>query len=282
MAPTLKFMVDQTHTPGLRLSPNLITLRDFSKGMRTGELAQGVCYAYWKLAGGYSWITDFKDWTNGLHPPISGKQTPDFVMLNRKLTLLSVMEAKGTSTNNHQGQMKKALQQCKAAKHKAFSRYFASVLTLDAKHAGGGEGRLHICDPENEYFLDDELAYFIFRRSYASWFDLAGDSERTSECLQPFKTLGASTAGQDTQRRVTSEGNTDSMLIKDVAISLGLNPDRIKFKIDPEFDSAIKDFNKFKKLRNRLSQLEPADETPNENNESNRITFPDGTEIIQE
>ncbi|WP_139559714.1 hypothetical protein [Methylotetracoccus oryzae] len=188
--PTLKFLLDWNRAPDLSVSAHFLNvLRDFSATTRIGELAQGVSYAYWQWERGYHWITDFGPWVEGLHPPYAGTRSPDFVMLNTAINDLAVMESKGTGSNCHKSPMGAALRQCKdAVAHPSFSRSFGSVLTLDSKNPGG-VGTLHVRDPEKAAKVPIELSYYVFRRSFASWFELTGDEDMADWCRQEFEVL---------------------------------------------------------------------------------------------
>ena len=183
--PTLQFMLDWSRAPDLQISSAFLeVVRDFSVTGRIGELAQGVCFAYWKWARGYSWITDFGPWATSLTPPYSGKKSPDFVMLNLIAGDVALMEAKGTRSEKYKPPMGAALRQCRAALGKVLaSRGFGSILVLDSK-ATKGRGTLHIRDPEGVAEITDEMKHYLFRRSYASWFDMVGDDGRAKECRQ--------------------------------------------------------------------------------------------------
>jgi hypothetical protein len=107
-------------------------------------------------------------------------------MFNTKINDLAVMESKGTGSNCHKAAMGTALRQCKdAVAHPSFSRSYGSVLTLDSTNPAG-VGTLHIRDPEGSAELSPELSYYVFRRSFASWFELTGDEELAYWCRQEF------------------------------------------------------------------------------------------------
>lgn len=275
--PTLRFLLDWNRPPDLSVSaPFLNVLRDFSATTRIGELAQGVSYAYWKWERGYHWIADFGPWVLGLHPPYAGRKSPDFVMLNPSTNDLAVMESKGTGSDCHKSSMGTALRQCKdAVAHPSFSRSFGSVLTLDSQNPAGA-GKLHIRDPEGDAQLSPELSYYIFRRSFASWFDLTGDEELADWCRQEFK---AGSDPRQSRREINKDnGGKDSPLRKVIAEALGFAPDHARFEIDPETRNALGDFEEFKNIRDKLGKRQSVfgdifDWGP--------MKFPDGTQIFE-
>jgi hypothetical protein len=276
--PTLRFLLDWNRAPDLSLSGHFLNvLRDFSATTRIGELAQGVSYAYWKWQRGYHWIADFGPWVEGLHPPYAGTKSPDFVMLNPVINDLAVMESKGTGSNCHKSAMGTALRQCKdAAAHPSFSRSYGSVLTLDSKNPSG-VGTLHIRDPEGTAELSAELSYYVFRRSFASWFELTGDDKLADWCRQDF------TEGSDprqSRRQIPFDNGEEkgSSLRVITAEALGFDPDRVSFEIDPLFAQALGDFDVFKN-----SRVELGNRGSNLGNIADRgsITFPDGTLIVE-
>jgi len=275
--PTMEFLLDWAAAPDLRVSDYFLhVLRDFSATTRIGELAQGVTYAYWKWQRGYSWITDFGPWAAGLNPPYTGKKSPDFVMLNMATNDLAVMESKGTSSWNHKQAMGLALRQCRdAVKHKAFSRGYGSVLTLDTKNHFG-KGTLHIRDPERVEELSPELAHYIFRRSYATWFDLVGDEEMAEWCRQEIGLVRPISR----QRVAEVVGGTSSPLSALTAVALGFDPERTRFQIDPVIVEAIADFDIFKRMNQQLRRR--VSDASSSNDRLHTIRFPDGTLITED
>lgn len=275
--PTLRFLLDWNRAPALRLSPHFLNaLRDFSATTRIGELAQGVSYAYWKWHRGYHWITDFGPWVAGLHPPYAGTKSPDFVMLNPATNDLAVMESKGTGSNRHKLAMWAALRQCKdAVAHPSFSRSFGSVLTLDSQNPRG-VGTLHIRDPERTADLSAELSYYVFRRSFASWFELAGDENLADWCRQEFKE--ESDPRQSSRQIPIENGEKGSPLRVITAEALGLDPDRVSFQIDPLFAQALGDFDVF--INSRIELGKHGSSIANIP-DWGPIRFPDGTLIVE-
>lgn len=276
--PTLRFLLDWSRAPDLSVSDHFLNvLRDFSATTRIGELAQGVSYAYWKWERGYHWIADFGPWVACLHPPYAGTKSPDFVMLNPTINDLAVMESKGTGSNCHKSAMATALRQCKdAAAHPSFSRSFGSVLTLDSQNPAGA-GTLHVRDPERAAEVSPELSYYVFRRSFASWFELTGDEELADWCRQEFK---EGSDPRQSRRKISSDnGKRGSPLREITASALGFDSDRVRFEIDPLFAKALGDFDVFNDLR-----VELGNRGSDSGNVSDRgsMAFPDGTLIVEQ
>lgn len=275
--PTLRFMLDWTHAPDLIVSTTFLKLfRDFSRTSKIGELAQGVSYAYWKWQRGYAWITDFGPWTAGLHPPYVGTKSPDFVMLNMTTNDLAVMESKGTGSDCHKKKMGEALRQCRAAiAHPAFARGFGSVLTFDSGNPST-PGQLHIRDPEKRAEITEELRYFIFRRSYASWFDLVGDNDLADWCRQEISDGVGLPITEERIDRASQDWFSPLRFL--TAAALGFDPVRTSYELDPLVRAALADFNFFKRAEwgQFSAQMH---EMPPDNHR--HIRFPDGTIIIE-
>lgn len=275
--PTLQFLLDWNCAPDLCVSADFRdVLRDFSATTRIGELAQGVSYAYWKWQRGYSWIADFGPWAAGLTPGYTGRKSPDFVMLNQITNDIAIMESKGTRSACHKAPMSKALLQCKSALvHVPVSRGFGSVLTLDSKSPTGG-GTLHIRDPERNVELTDELKHYVFRRSYASWFDLIGDEKWLTECRQRVPTeSGAWANSQAVDRRNDNSSNP----LRDITtVAIGFDPARTSYEIDSEIEEALTDINAYKQINWRQFSERMWTQS---NSEQKQIRFPDGTSIVE-
>lgn len=276
--PTLRFLLDWNRAPDLSVSAHFLNvLRDFSATTRIGELAQGVSYAYWKWERGYHWIADFGSWVAGLHPPYTGTKSPDYIMLNPTINDLAVMESKGTGSNCHKLAMGAALRQCKdAVAHPSFSRSFGSVLTLDSQNPAG-VGMLHVRDPEGAAEVPPELCYYVFRRSFASWFELTGDEDMADWCLQEYK---ESSDVRHSRRQVSNDnGERNSPLRAITALALGFDPDRVRFEIDPLIAQALGNFDIFKDFRVELGKRGSAiGKVPDRGS----IDFPDGTKILEQ
>jgi hypothetical protein len=271
--PTLRFLLDWNQTPDLRISPDCPkVLRDFSLTTRIGELAQGVSFAYWKWQRGYAWITDFNPFAKSLLPAYAGSKFPDFVMLNLKCNDLAVMEAKGTGSHCHKKQMTKARRQCRDAEsHPAFNRGFGSILTLDVANPSG-IGSLHIRDPESRGDHSAGLRHAIFRRSYATWFELAGEEETASWCRkQNIDEKASDYPIRDDGRRGASD-----TLRKMTAMALGFDPSKVRFTVASEVLEALSSFEVFtgmewfQHLQQRLLRY---------GDDDRQIIFPDGTVI---
>ncbi len=275
--PTLMFLLDRKRSPNFCVSADfLYVLRDFSATTRIGELAQGVSYAFWKWERGYSWIADFGPWAAGLVPAYAGSKSPDFVMLNPITNDIAFMESKGTGSSCHKAPMNRALSQCKAAlSHIAVSRGLGCVLTLDSK-TPAGIGTLHIRDPEKRVEITDEMKHYLFRHSYASWFDLTGDQEQAAECRQRSPTKKE--ALENTESVSRRKENFDIALRDITTAAIGFDPTRTNYEIDAEIKKALKDINVFKKLNwQKLSERMQA----NPNAIEKEMRFPDGTYIVE-
>lgn len=275
--PTMQFLLDWNRAPDLRVSSHFLhVLRDFSATTRVGELAQGVSYAYWKWQRGYSWIADFGSSVDRLAPGYAGTKSPDFVMLNPVTKDVAVMESKGTGAGCHKSAMGYALRQCKdAVKHSVCSRGFGSVLTLDSGNPSG-IATLHVRDPEGSAEFTEEQRHYLFRSSYASWFELAGDDELANWCR------GGSPNGMNIKairQRIRQEQQyARSPLRVTTATALGFDADRTRFEIDPMIAEAIADINAFKNADWQKLFLKAHESPPNA---PRSMSFPDGTLIIE-
>jgi len=275
--PTLMFLLDWKRAPNLCVSNDFRrALRDFSITMRIGELAQGVSYAFWKWERGYSWISDFGPWAAGLVPPYAEKKSPDFVMLNLITNEIVIMESKGTGNACHKGSMRRALFQCEFALHlNTVSRCFGSILTLDSKNPMG-IGTLHIRDPEDSAMLTDELKHYIFRHSYASWFDLTGDEKRSTECRKPLATKNDVLEISDV---ADQEKETSITALRDITAAIGFDPEYTEYRIDTEIKKALDDFDFFKQIEwDKFSERMKAQSSSQEK----QVHFPDGTSIVEQ
>ena len=276
--PTLRFMLDWSRAPHLCIATSFVNmLRDFSATTRVGELAQGVSYAFWKLDRGYSCIADFGPWASALVPPYSGKKSPDFVMLNPITNDVAIMESKGTGTDCPKSSMNRALAQCEAVLKKVgVSRGFGSVLVLDSNNRSTGVGTLHICDPENRIEITDEMKHYLFRRSYASWFDLSGDDERLLICQQSVPKMHFVS---ESFKSDEIHNEYESNLLKDITTTaLGFDPTRTEYKIDSEIEAALTDIKAYKRINWR--QLSERIKLQSKS-EQGQIRFPDGTSIFE-
>lgn len=275
VGPTHAFAIDWRRLPKLKLNPAFHGgVRDFSLTSRVGELAQGVSYAYWKWVRGYSWISDFGPWVAGLHPPVRKSKLPDFVMFNPIANDLAAMECKGTQSNCHKRSMNKALRQCAVVNgHSAFSRGYGSVLTMATRNVGTG-ATLHIRDPEAIGQASKEWQFQVFLRSYASWFDIAGDHEMARYCRSsPFPRVGGDEVESD-----DALGESQS-LANFTATALGFDPLRTSFSLDTRVTSILRDFRAFAEtdlpsLAKDLSRGAVVSDRV--------ILFPDGTRIAQD
>lgn len=271
--PTLQFMIDWHRAPDLQVSSDFSKVfRDFSLTTRIGELAQGISFAYWKWQKGYLCISDFRPWAAGLSSPYVGKKFPDFVMFNPLDGDVAIMEAKGTGLDNHKQPMQRALLQCGSAlPHLAVSRSYGSILTLDSE-SPTRKGTLHIRDPENIAHITDEMKYELFRRSYASWFDITGDDELANWCRQ-------SKGGAGKLQTFNSDFKDSGRKLRAIiSAAIGFDPTITSFKIDSEIQAALRDYDAFQRLDwNQLSQRMRMQG----DQEQKLIRFPDGTSIVE-
>lgn len=262
--PTLRFMLDWSAAPRFELS-NVCSLgiRDFSLTSRIGELAQGVSYAYWHWARGYAWIADFAPWAAG-----SG-MAPDFVMFDARTKDLALMEAKGTGSDCYKSPMYKALRQCKAGlKAGPFVRGYGSVLALDWSKNSTGCGTLHIRDPETSGSPSERTAYAVFRRSYASWFELSGDARMAAWCRSVPD-------DRELYREAPEPYADQSLVTNSVLPSLGFDLRKTRLFIVPAVLEALYSFQIFRQgaWLNELQKI---------SSDKNVMRFPDGTVIAQE
>ncbi|MEA9826655.1 hypothetical protein VDG09_03120 [Xanthomonas campestris pv. raphani] len=273
--PMLRFMLDWRAAPNIQLAPHFSkNVRDFSFTSRIGELAQGASCAYWKWARGYAWICDFGPWAAGLHPTLPTGKMPDFVMFNAHTGDLAIMEAKGTGGHDYKGLMSKALQQCGAALVKnQFHRGYGSVLTLDRKAVATGRAELHLRDPNVDSGVSEWTAYEVFRRSYASWFDLIGQQDMAAWCRQYVRdpAEAAATYALAFVDKAQQDDSIGWIVADSVLPALGFDRSRTQFSVDPAVLRALSDFDIFKK-REWLSAIHAGIE-------KNKISFPDGTII---
>jgi hypothetical protein len=266
VAPKLKFKSDFQHL-----------FRDFSGKARVGELAQGVCYGYWMIARGYIWISDFDSWAEDTHVSIPRhSKKPDYVMFNPTSGDIAVMEAKGTSTGRHTAPLGEALRQCRAVLPNVYAkRGYGCALTLDAISAFG-RGCLHIRDPENDGEEFDGADHLIFRRSYASWFDISGDRERAE--LFRKAPVNSTIRRIPVQRFALRKANRMDPLRRAIALAINIDPDRARFWLDEEVWKALHSRSFFTKLNLDRLVSRLGDKGPDE---GKTIRFPDGTMISE-
>ena len=182
--PTLRFMLRWQNGP---MSLNAVfrgALRDFSSTNRIGELSQGVAYAYWRQ-NGYRVVADYVGLVASLGHPHGGGASPDYVMCNPTTGDVALMEVKGTTRQSHWSGMYAAQRQCDAALPNGFAnRGFSCVLMLNRN---GGGSSFHYRDPEVGTKVSNRLRHEMFRRSYASWFELSGDADLARWCRHPIR-----------------------------------------------------------------------------------------------
>lgn len=277
--PTLEYMLDWSQAPALRLTRDFQTIfRDFSATSRIGELAQGVCYSYWLMERGYLWISDFDSWAvdTGVIIPTRNKK-PDFVMFNPLSGDISVMEAKGTIGRKYAPGMGKALAQCRAVLPHVFAkRGLGCVLTLDANNMTGA-GHIHLRDPEGDELISGRAKHSVFRRSYESWFEMSGDSERAAMLRKPLPENAWQKIPD--QMNVLRGVSRSDPLRQAVARSLQMDPKTVWFSVEKEIWSALHNSRVFQKLNYGTlgKRLMRAAKMPSRDGS---IRFPDGTAIL--
>ena len=256
---TLDFMLDRTRAPDFVVDMrNMGLLRDFSMTGRTGELAQGIAYAYAVHATG-SVVCDFVDWSKANYPSHILSKMPDFAVLSLIHNRVDVMEAKGTMKNIHRKPMKRALEQAKLTGHPGVTQGFGAVVAFDAYN--NREASIHIQDPEGQGQASESALYDAFKRSYASWYDLAGNT-RQATWLRGEEFSG-----------VENDPRLKLFLLR----MLGL-PEHSQFVVMPEIEEAIFSEKVFRERS--FNQLRyPVEREPVHDR---LIRFPDGTAIMIE
>jgi hypothetical protein len=273
--PTLRFLVDWNAAPALQISsPFINTMRDFSVTTRIGELAQAVSYCYWKWVRGYAWIADFGPWATGMG--YVGKKSPDFVMFNLITGDIALMESKGTRSNLYVSSMRRALKQCNAALPNVLAtRGYGSILTLSSNFSPA-TASLHIRDPQTGKAVTDEHRHYVFRRSYASWFDLTGSAEQAASCRRPFSAHGD--APPKISDDVRDQSPASHPLRELTAAAIEFDPGRTSFEMEPVVLKAIFSFQAFKETNwkafaSRMREKRDSGEKA--------MHFPDGTTIVE-
>jgi hypothetical protein len=287
--PTVDFMVDWSKINAspfpLCLSHHFqCALRDFSATSRIGEFAQGVNFAYW-WSRGYIWITSYSGPSQRGSPSSTGKQ-PDFEMVNLQRSI-ALMEAKGTGSDKYQGPMSKALGQIRdGLKASGVTKGWGSVLAFQ-KNLLGGRAHLHVRDPENPGETSKEQIFSVFKRSYATWFELAGFDALSEWCKDDKQSLAEKMARNLAQSIFGhpldgySKGmppTNENPLRRMVATALGFEPGSARFDIDPIVLAALRDIKVFEatdwdEFAMRLRSL------PDE--PFSAVHFPDGTSIFR-
>lgn len=259
MALTLDFMLDRTRAPAFAIDMvRLGSLRDFSVTGRVGELAQGIAYAFVAHATG-SVLCDFVDWSKANYPSHILSKKPDFAVLSMIHNRVDVMEAKGTLKRIYRRPMKEAIEQAKLTGHPGVTNGFGVAVAFDAYSTQ--RASMHIQDPEGQEQASESAMHDAFKRSYASWYDLAGNTRVAAWC----------------RSEMFGGVENDPRLRLFVLRMLGL-PEHSQFVVMPDIEEAIfsedvfrtRSFNQFR------YPVEPTIE------HGPHIRFPDGTAIIVE
>lgn len=262
ISPAMEFFIDQSAMPSYRVClPKAGHLRDFSLTSRIGEFAQGIAYAYWAFHV-RSFVTDFVDWTNARHPHFHSKKWPDFAVQPFGTTDIYALEAKGTLAGKYAPQMRKALLQSKGlCHHPGITGAFATVVTFDAH--GSGAASIHNQDPEGAGRADERDRHEIFKRSFASWYEMAGNEAKAAECRN------------ETPSILEMNGLLIGYVRDSVLKALNYGQDS-EFVLAPAVEEAVFSFEAYqrgdwRKALGNWSDDRLADE---------RTDFPDGTAII--
>ena len=255
--PSLHYFVSGTHAPAFRVwNIGLAHLRDFSLTSRIGEFAQGIAYAYWAF-GVRCHVADFVEWSRARYPYEPLPTRPDYAVVPYGTTDLFVMEAKGTGDHEPRDQMRKALRQAKGIEHHpGVTNAFGTVATFHV--AMSLPARIHVKDPEMKGDPSVSDRYDVFRRHYASWFELAGDFARA-------RALREQAAGEPSER-VETHFLRDSLLQ-----ALGMT-DGV-FRIDPLVEEALDSQRAYASWQARAMKWS------GERLADPGLDFPDGTSI---
>ena len=255
--PSLHYFVSGAHAPDFRVwNIGLAHLRDFSLTSRIGEFAQGIAYAYWAF-GVRAHVSDFVEWSRARYPYEPLPTRPDFAVVPYGTTDLFVMEAKGTGDHEPRDQMRKALRQAKGiGHHPGVKNAFGTVATFDVGLSL--PARIHVKDPEMKGDPSVSDCYDVFRRHYASWFELAGDFARA-------RALRGQAAGEPLER-VETHFLRGSLL-------QALDMDEGVFRLDPLVDDALDS------RRAYASWMARGMKWSGERLADGGLDFPDGTSI---
>lgn len=255
--PTLHFFVDRARAPDFCVAGvNVFQLRDFSLTSRIGELAQGISYAYWAFHH-RAFVTDFVDWSKSVHPYVPRPTRPDYVVSPLGASYLMAVEAKGTVSHSPKDQMRKALRQAKGTSHHpALSNAFGTVVTFEAHFSL--PARIHIQDPESRGQATIRDRWEVFRRSYASFYEMAGDFDKAAQCR------GDQGAPIDTRSDFVRR-----------ALLAALSLEHATFTVNPMVERAVFEFSAFEEG----SWQEALRDWNQERLTDTRLDFPDGTAI---
>jgi hypothetical protein len=296
--PTLRFMLNWQVGVPLAAHPLFFgALRDFSITSRVGELGQGIAYCFWHWAHNFSVITDFRGWATSMHiniplaPAAPGQQpralrTPDYVMLNPRTGTAALMEAKGTMGSNHNSGMSDALRQCRIGRsvipvQNAYGCVVALNRPTPASAGPVVPATLHFRDPESPASITDEFAHEIFRRSYATWFDITGDEDMAKWCRTPLKQQPKRLKNESARIRGTSADNVEDPLRGAMAEAFGLDAYSARFTIAASIADALRSREAWKRIDwYKIIERATHDSFGNVSRvRSKTVHFPDGTAI---
>lgn len=153
-------------------------LRDFSKGCRVGELAQGINYHFAKNVLGCKAIEDYDEYLKKHGLKHKGGRKPDYVVTFNDKSI-GIIESKGSSSRNPTSMLKSGLQQCSNGKRMVTPRpkrtYSSAVWFATDGPRMQRDTAIHYIDPfeESEHLSDDEFRQALLRE-YAKWFCIAG------------------------------------------------------------------------------------------------------------
>lgn len=141
--------------------------------------------------------------------------------------------------------------------HSGVTNAFGTVVTFDV--AMGLPARIHVKDPEMDGVPSQSDRFDVFRRHYASWFELAGNFERARE-LRP------STHGEPFDR-------ADSLFLRQSLLqSLGMTEG--VFRLDPLVEEALASERAFARWQKDDTKGWHAERLAD-----GGLDFPDGTSI---
>jgi hypothetical protein len=253
--PALHFFTERHSAPYFLMAhANLDHLRDFSFTSRVGEMAQGISYAYWAFDR-KAHVCDFVEWSRARTPGVHLQSRPDFVVSPYNAPVLYVAEAKGTNDALPHVQMRKALRQAKRTGHPSIANSYGTVVTFARGHL---PAQIHIQDPVRGGIASPEERHDVFRRHYASWYELAGNNAMAAR-LRPEGT------------HILGDRENNHLVRQTLLSALGL--ERAEFTVNPIVEKAIESFGFYEEGSWREGLSLDSELT------DDRLTFPDGTVI---
>ena len=164
-------------------------LRDFSKGTRIGEMAQGINTLFVAKRLNFPYIVDFdlaKEKTRAtLNIQTNGK-SPDFVFMNASLSKIGLYESKGTmngSASSKSGELSKAMVQINDITQPCFDYHLPICTKFENNRIPiKNKSSINYALIENECVAKKETK-LLLKLHYASWFYLIGDFARVQSIL---------------------------------------------------------------------------------------------------